>query len=243
VTNWRGYPAQTRAAVAALCRGSCYFPGCRTPILVFLGGWPAVNVEIAHIRTAEPGRPRYVSGMSGDVVDSFENLLLLCVPHRKAVDRDEEAHPIDLLETWKTQREASSGGALRALGNMPADRLDALLVTALSSIQDQVAEALDRFEKADPESARLIKHLMADLIDQRRHPEGPDTAGTPAAATPQLKALEDHAAKLFKAVEELRERDDNAAGLIEAASSRLENLVTKLETASKRTNVGWTTGT
>jgi hypothetical protein len=178
--------------------------------------------------------------MSDEVVNSFENLLLLCVPHRKAVDRDEKAHPIDLLETWKAQREASNRDVLRALGAMPADQLDALLVTAWSSIQDQVADALAQFEKADPESAHLIRNLMDDLIGQRRYRDGPDIAGTPTPATPQLKALEDHAAKMVKAVEELRERDDNAIGLIQTASSRLENLVTKLETASKRTNVGWT---
>jgi hypothetical protein len=243
VTNWHTYSVETRAAVAALSRGSCYFPGCRTPILVFLGGEPVVNVEIVHIRSSEPGRPRYVAGVSSETVNSFENLLLLCVPHRKTVDRDEQAHPIDLLETWRPQPEAGGHGALTALRDVTADQLDELLTTAFSAVQDQVAEALSRFEKTDPESARLIKNLMRDLSDPRRSGTGLDSAGTPALITRQLKALEEHAASLLKAAEDLRDQDHNAITVLQAASSRLENLVTKLETASKRSNIGWTNDT
>jgi len=241
VTNWHNFPVETRAAVAALSRGSCYFPGCRTPILVFLDGQPVVNVEITHIRAGEPGRPRYVPGVSRETADSFENLLLLCVPHRKTVDRDEETHPIDLLETWKPQR-AAGRDALTALGDVTADELDGLLTTAFPAVQDQIAEALSRFEKVDPDSAHLLKNLLHDLKDQRRTGVDLDTAATPALITRQLKALEDRAAGLLRAAEELRDRDDNAIALLQAASSHLEDLVTKLETPSTRTNIGWTTG-
>src|SRR3712207_2669699 len=50
VTNWHDYSTATRAALAALARGSCYFPGCRTPILTLVGGRPEVDVEMVPIR-------------------------------------------------------------------------------------------------------------------------------------------------------------------------------------------------
>jgi hypothetical protein len=175
VTSWPDYPVETRAALAALSRGSCYFPGCRTPIMVFMAGRPVINVDVTHIRVAEPA------------VDSLENLLLLCVPHSKIVAQDERAHPVDLLETWRPPYAAGLRDAV------PNDRLDDLLSTAFAGVQDQIAEALSRFEKSEPESAHLIRTLMQDLSDQRR-------------------------------------------------PGHLADLVTRLEAAPARTNIGWTRG-
>lgn len=233
MANWRDYSVQTRTALAALSQDSCYFPGCRTPILVFLGDRPAVNVDIARIRSAGPGRPRYVAGARPETVDSFGNLLLLCVPHRKAVDRDDKAHPIDLLVTWKARREGDRGAALSALGTIEADQLDALLTTAFSLVQGQVATALARFEEADPESAHLVRQLMDDLRDQRRHPDQPG------------RAVEDQFVTLIKTVQELREQHNSAVDLIRDVAARLANLDIRPGPgpARKRTNIGWVAGT
>jgi hypothetical protein len=122
------------------------------------------------IRAANPHGPRYVADMGDDA--SFDNLLLLCVPHRKTIDRDEKAHPADLLETWKAQREASGHRALRELGALPEDQIDVLLTTAFSTVQEQISDALSRFEKADPESAQLIRQLVNGLNEQRSRPSG-----------------------------------------------------------------------
>jgi hypothetical protein len=172
VTNWRTYSTATRAALAALSQGSCYFPGCGTPIVVFVDGQPEVNVESVRIRTANPHGPRYVADLSDDSVSSFDNLLLLCVPHRKAIDRDEKAHPADLLETWKAEREASGHEALRDLGALPEGQIDELLTTAFSAVQEQVGDALTRFEEIEPEAAQLLRQLMKGLSEQRSRPSG-----------------------------------------------------------------------
>jgi hypothetical protein len=211
VANWRDYSPATRAALAALSRDSCFFPGCRTPILVFLGGRPEVNVEMAHIRGSDPGGPRYVAGLSAEDANSFGNLLLLCVPHRKTVDREQKSHPADLLETWRR----GPPDALTDLGTVTEDRLDELLTTAFSTARDQAAEALSRFAQSDPEAARLIRQL----IDQRgRDTADQDFAGMLARVARQFDSL----------------GDDAAANL-----SRLEALVTRLESGSKRINIGW----
>jgi hypothetical protein len=165
VTNWRDCSVETRAALAALSQGCCYFPGCRTPILVFLGDRPAVNVDATPIGITDG--------------DSFGDLLLLCVPHRKAVDHHRNTHPVDLLLTWKAQRE---GSRRRALSALDADDLDLLLTTAFAAVRGEVAAALARFAETDSESARLLTQLTADLDDERRRPYVPVIAAVEKAA-------------------------------------------------------------
>jgi hypothetical protein len=156
MTNWHEYSTGTRAALACLAHRSCYFPGCRTPILVFVDGRPEINVETARIRGTE--------------ADTFDDILLLCVPHRRTVERDRDAHPADLLDTWKDQRE---GDGRQALRDLPADRLDDLIVGASAALREQVGAALARFAQTDPESADLLR-MMIDGLDGRRRRTGAD---------------------------------------------------------------------
>jgi hypothetical protein len=215
VANWRDYSPATRAALAALSRDSCFFPGCRTPILVFLGGRPEVNVEIVRIRGSDPGGPRHVAGLSAADANVFGNLLLLCVPHRKTIDREQKSHPAGLLETWRR----GPPDALKDVGSVTEGQLDDLLTTAFSAARDQATEALSWFEQNDPEAARLIRQLIDGLHDHRGRDVGDqDVAGSLAQVARQFDSLGDDAA---------------------ATLSRLEALVGRLESASKRINIGW----
>jgi hypothetical protein len=153
----------TRAALVAVSQGFCYFPGCRKPILVSLGGRPEINIEIAHIRGADPDHPRYAAGLSDEDRDSPGNLLLLCVPHRRTVDREPTAHPAELLESWLPAAEE----ALTELGPMSRARFEDLLRSAFWSAREQVSEALLRLEKTDAEAAELLRHLLDGAYDQR----------------------------------------------------------------------------
>jgi hypothetical protein len=83
------------------------------------------------------------------------------------IDRDEKAHPVDLLETWKAQREANGQEALRNVSAVPVDEIDELLTTAFSAVQQQISDALARLEHADPESAELLRRLVSGLAEQR----------------------------------------------------------------------------
>jgi len=156
----RQFSPDTRSALVTLAQGSCQFPGCRTPILVFLGDDLEVNVEMVHIRGADPHGPRYVAELSPGRRDFFDNLLLLCVPHRKTVDRDEKAHPVELIETWRARLGDD-------LGPMTEQRLDELLTTAFATAKEQVDDALARFAKSDPDAARLLGGVMNGLHQQR----------------------------------------------------------------------------
>jgi hypothetical protein len=155
------FSPETRTALVALAQGSCQFPGCRTPILLFLGDDLEVNVEMVRIRGNDPSGPRYVAGTTPRQRDSFGNLLLLCVPHRKTIDRDEKAHPIELIEMWRT------GVDDDGLGAMTEQRVDELLTTAFTAAKEQVDEAVTEFAKADPDAARLLRGVMNDLHRQR----------------------------------------------------------------------------
>ncbi|MEV6848555.1 hypothetical protein [Actinoplanes sp. NPDC051411] len=151
---------ETRAALVTLAQGSCQFPGCRTPILVFLGDDLEVNVEMVRIRDTDPAGPRYVAGTTARQRDSFANLLLLCVPHGRILDRDEKAHPIELIETWRTEVGDD-------LGPITPRRLGELLTTAFTAAREQVDEALTRFARTEPDAARLLGAVMGDLHRQR----------------------------------------------------------------------------
>jgi len=152
-----------RAALVAVSQGFCYFPGCRKPILVSLGGRPEINIEIAHIRGADPDHPRYVAGLTAEDRDSAGNLLLLCVPHHRTVDREPKAHPPELLDSWLP----SADDALDELGPMSPTRFEDLLRSAFWSAKEQINEALLRLEKTDTEAAQLLRHLLDGAYDQR----------------------------------------------------------------------------
>ena len=167
MANWRTYSTATRAALAVLSQGPCYFPGCGTPIVVFVGGQPEVNVETVRIRAADQHGSRFAAELSDDAANSFDNLLLLCVAHRKTIERDEKAHPADLLEMWKARREASGHAALREVGTLPERQIDDLLITAFAAVQEQIDAALAQFEQSDPEAAELVRRLVNGLHEQR----------------------------------------------------------------------------
>jgi hypothetical protein len=103
---------------------------------------------------------------------------------------------------WKAEREASGHEALRDLGAVPDAEIDELLTTAFSAVQEQIGDALNRFEETDPEPAQLLRHLVNGLNEQRSRPSA-----------------------------DIRRLD--------AAATRLDELVRKLESKPKRLNIGW----
>ena len=129
----RDYSRGTRAALAMLSKGSCYYPGCGEPTIVFIEGEPIINYHIAHIRDANPGN-RYVAGMTDDERRSFANLVLLCKPHHDWVDK---VHPdrftIEDLDSWKEEREQTGIDQLRGVDGLTENRLRELIREVMSA--------------------------------------------------------------------------------------------------------------
>ena len=113
----RDYSVGTERALFRLSQGTCYFPGCPTQIIAMEDGHPIVGVEIAHIKGARPKSARYDSTMTDAERASYPNLILLCVPHHKLVDRIEpKKYPAEFLTTWKHENESEEGiEALRSV--------------------------------------------------------------------------------------------------------------------------------
>lgn len=88
-----------------------------------------IAYEIAHIRDAKPGN-RYVREMTDDERRAFPNLVLLCGPHHKLVDKIRpDAYSIQDLEAWK--RAADPDGSTELSSLTDSDLEDARTYTAL----------------------------------------------------------------------------------------------------------------
>lgn len=87
--------------------GKCYFPGCMTPAHKQEAGHWVRNLDIAHIRGAEPGSARYDPAMTDDERRAHANLILLCRGHHTLVDKSAPGdYPVATLELWKSENEA-----------------------------------------------------------------------------------------------------------------------------------------
>lgn len=158
----RGYRAGTRAALALLSQGQCYFPGCKVPVIVFVDGEPIINYQIAHIQDARPGN-RYVEQMTDDERRSFKNLVLLCQAHHTEVDK---VHPgtysSETLGRWKAEREGGVVAQLRGLDGLTEDRLAGMIREALADRQ-----AGDAGRSISDDTATRMRNLLQRYAGQR----------------------------------------------------------------------------
>jgi len=165
----RDYTAATRAALAILSAGECYFPGCTTPLLRFvddgskgLSSEPIIDYEIAHIRDANPGN-RYVAAMDDNERRAFANLILLCPAHHKWIDKSHpDQYSIEDLESWKEAREGQRASDLLALGTVDQVQLDSLLIGA--ERQTLHAEAMAELAAADPSELPLLTRRLGTAV-------------------------------------------------------------------------------
>jgi hypothetical protein len=83
----------------------CAYPGCNTDCTPFLSSKdPTVLGEMAHIIARSPRGPR---GQPDGGPDTYENLILLCPTHHRAVDKAPNGtFPVVMLQQWKLDHEA-----------------------------------------------------------------------------------------------------------------------------------------
>ncbi len=81
----------------------CCKPGCGQPLFrrnEATGAW-LLNSRVAHIHARSEGGPRWDPHMSQADNQSYDNLLILCIPHAAEIDDTPEHYPADLLRSWK----------------------------------------------------------------------------------------------------------------------------------------------
>ncbi len=120
-------------------RGVCAFPRCGRQLVVIEGGARVTLGEIAHIRAHSPGGPRYDPKLSDTDVDRFENLVLLCGDHHKAIDARPSVYTVGVISAWKESGDHSVNSAsMRSLFHA------ARPVAATNYVERDVATFSDR---------------------------------------------------------------------------------------------------
>ncbi len=226
----RNYSRGTRAALALLSHGRCYWqPVCTEPLFMKVNGQFKLALQIAHIRTDEPNHERFVPRMTAEQVDGFDNLLFLCKPHHDTIDAPgaEEIYTIDLLTEWKTTREAGQYEELHGLRSVTEDRLVELIAQAQQDRDQEFTRVLTRLETSDREAAALLRELREELAQVRRNGRilDPDAVSLLSSAARNLRGVLDHDAiyALSAAARGLATLTDTASKL-DSAAARLQNL-------------------
>lgn len=133
VDESRKYSSGTKAALFALGKGTCYFPGCPKPVVEETEGLQLVAVQIAHIKGANEGSARYDEAMSDQERAAFSNLTLMCTTHHKLIDGPKRSeYPTELLQGWKAEHE-SGIGPLQGV-DVTADNLEQLLESLMAKV-------------------------------------------------------------------------------------------------------------
>jgi hypothetical protein len=107
---------------------TCAHPECNEPLLRWVDDLdtPVLNSRIAHICAASTLGPRYDEAMTDEDRRSFDNLILLCLPHAEEVDLRALAYryPEETLHRWKSAQ-------LQAAPSRPPDIPEGLLDRAV----------------------------------------------------------------------------------------------------------------
>ncbi|WP_280478880.1 HNH endonuclease signature motif containing protein [Nocardia asiatica] len=88
----------------------CAYPACHEELIFEDRGKLTPNVEIAHIRSKKPKGPRYDPAYPKLLLDTEENLLLLCRKHHTPVDHHTSVYQTDEVLEWKHQQIAGRSG-------------------------------------------------------------------------------------------------------------------------------------
>lgn len=138
MTGPRNYTVGTERAVYQLSQGTCYVPDCDVPAIRFVDDSPYSNLQIAHIRGANPESARYDPDMTDDDRASFDNLLLLCKLHHGLVDRRNPDHyPADTLREWERQREEATVDDTQQLAGITDTQLELHLEDVATRLSPQ----------------------------------------------------------------------------------------------------------
>jgi tetratricopeptide (TPR) repeat protein len=118
------------ALLLSVGTSQCYRPECKQPLVVIRDGHRVVDFEIAHIRdelrpsdpSADIGWRYWPDDLSQKERNRYGNLLLLCPPCHKLIDKVEpRAFSVALLHQWKNAAEARDPAVAETLRDEPFD--------------------------------------------------------------------------------------------------------------------------
>jgi hypothetical protein len=86
----------------ALSGNRCAFPKCEATMALE----DTLVGEVCHIKGLKRGAARHDPDQTAAQRNDYANLILLCAPHHKVVDDDEEAYTVERLQKMKADHEA-----------------------------------------------------------------------------------------------------------------------------------------
>ncbi|GID29138.1 hypothetical protein [Paractinoplanes brasiliensis] len=224
----RNYSPGCEKALFMLSRGHCYMPECQTRVMRFVNEEWEVKVEIAHIRGLKRTSARYDATMTDPERNHFRNLILLCEPHHKVVDRkaNERRYTVDLLTEWKEQVEGDLSDELDEIDWLTQDRLTAILADAIDDTHADLTTALTKVHGIGAETLGLLKQLVADAFT--RPYLDAETAESLRSSAEDLRHLPTSAEILSYSAQNLSGLPDSAEMLM-YSSSGLQDLPYSVE--------------
>ncbi|WP_148660105.1 hypothetical protein [Streptomyces globisporus] len=144
----------------------CAWPECEQVLAPVEGGWFG---QIAHIRAAETGGPRFDEAMTNNQRREFGNLLLLCAKHHRLIDDNETAHRYsrEALEKIKHHHESRFERALDDLSRQEEQYVDR--TAAIAAVHCSTLDAVysDGFlDEADVRTEVVRFNRIADYLAQ-----------------------------------------------------------------------------
>lgn len=121
----------------------CAYPDCPES-LVFedvTRGVRTIAVQIAHIRSEKPDGPRFDAAYDPALINTGENLLLLCGKHHGAVDQNESIFTTEELVEWKVAQRAQAGGTV--VTDLDLSNMMQTLESSLSALHDLLRVAVE----------------------------------------------------------------------------------------------------
>ncbi|MFE2711936.1 HNH endonuclease signature motif containing protein [Streptomyces mirabilis] len=153
----------------------CAYPECAEPLVFKDRGRLTVVAQVAHIRSEKLNGPRHDTDYDEALLNSFENLLLLCGKHHPPVDQHESVYSVEELEDWKAAQTAQTGRFLSD-GEVPeiiaaleeVAHAQARRATLRSTWEAFSAATLPFCDRAQGATSRDAAHLSEQLVMDRR---------------------------------------------------------------------------
>lgn len=144
----------------------CAFPSCFQPLIddrnLFVG-------QVCHIYAVSKSDARFDPQKCADELRSFENLILLCYPHHKRIDRFEDEFTAAILKSMKSIHEAKFERSEFEAPESAVDEatiqiMDSNWAPPLDQVIDQIQEVLDTGIAMSYSAANMCYVLDAKLF-------------------------------------------------------------------------------
>lgn len=162
MSNRKSLKAEVIRRLLARSGNSCAFEGCVAPIYndddVYLGNF-------CHINAVNVGGKRYDSALSGEYINSYENLILLCPVHHKEIDTLDKVYTPERLKQIKANHESAfleNRIVSEDLVVNTAIEYDKVLTELLKNIQTTV-EATNRTVNASDQKLEQLLGMVSKI--------------------------------------------------------------------------------